>query len=248
MFIKICGITTADDALLATALGADAVGFVMAPSPRQIAPPRVEEIARRLPAELLTVGVFRDEAPKRVIEIVNRCGLKAAQLSGRESMADTRQIRQSVPVVIKAFPGGSPSLSVSDRYGADIVMVDSDSPGSGQVFDWSLAEGAPRGIRLVMAGGLTAENVAMAIEKVRPWGVDVATGVEMSPGRKDPARLRAFINAARDASPARPEPVEPQAGADDMPYNWQQEQQRPRRPGGAPGRSRGPHRRPQEQR
>jgi len=222
VFIKICGITTADDALLATALGADALGFIMAPSSRQIAPPRVEDIVRRLPPDVLTVGVFRDEAPSRVIEVVNRCGLKAAQLSGRESMQDTRLIRESVPAVIKAFPGGSPALSVADRYGADIVMVDSDTPGSGQVFDWSLAEGAPGGIRLLMAGGLTPENVAMAIAKVRPWGVDVATGVEMSPGRKDPARLRAFINAARGAQPAHSEPVEegPDEGA---PYDWRGE-------------------------
>ena len=222
MFIKICGITTADDALLATALGADAVGFIMAPSTRQIVPPRVEEIVRRLPPDVLTVGVFRDEAPGRVIEIVNRCGLKAAQLSGRESMEDTRLIRESVPAVIKAFPGGSPSLSVADRYGADIVMVDSDTPGSGQVFDWSLAEGAPGGIRLLMAGGLTPENVATAIAKVRPWGVDVATGVEMSPGRKDPARLRAFINAARGAEPAYSKPVE-QEPDEYTPYDWQEE-------------------------
>lgn len=222
MFIKICGITTADDALLATALGADAVGFIMAPSKRQVAPPRVEEIARRLPPDVLTVGVFRDEAPSRVIELVNRCGLKAAQLSGSESMEDTRLIRESVPAVIKAFPGGSPALSVADRYGADIVMVDSDTPGSGQVFDWSLAEGAPGGIRLLMAGGLTPENVAMAIAKVRPWGVDVATGVEMSPGRKDPARLRAFINAARSTEPARPEP-DAEGSDEDAPYNWQEE-------------------------
>lgn len=222
MFIKICGITNADDALLATALGADGLGFIMAPSPRQVAPPRVEEIVRRLPSGVLTLGVFRDEAPSRVIEIVNRCGLKAAQLSGRESMEDTRLIRENVPAVIKAFPSGSPALSVADRYGADIVMVDSDTPGSGRVFDWSLAEGAPSGIRLLMAGGLTPENVAMAIAKVRPWGVDVATGVEMSPGRKDPARLRAFINAARKAQSVRSEPTSPESD-DDAPYDWQEE-------------------------
>ncbi len=222
MFIKICGITTADDALLATALGADGLGFIMAPSTRQIAPTRVEEIVRRLPSGVLTVGVFRDEAPGRVIDIINRCGLKAAQLSGRESMEDTRLIRENVPAVIKAFPGGSPALSVADRYGADIVMVDSDTPGSGQVFDWSLAEGAPGGIRLLMAGGLTPENVSMAIAKVRPWGVDVATGVEMSPGRKDPARLRAFINAVRQTEPAKPGSGE-QDSTEDTPYNWQEE-------------------------
>lgn len=227
MFIKICGITTADDALLATALGADAVGFVLAPSSRQIAPPRVQEIVRLLPPGVLTVGVFRNEAPQRVAEIVNRCGLKAAQLHGRESIADTQLIREKVPAVIKAFPGGSGALAMADRYGADMVLVDSDNPGSGQVFDWSLAEGAPGGIRLIMAGGLTPENVAMAIAKVRPWGVDVSTGVELSPGRKDPARLRAFINAVRETEPTRPDPADQELGDpgpdEDAPYDWQEE-------------------------
>lgn len=225
MFIKICGITSVDDALLATALGADAVGFVMAPSPRRIAPPRVQEIVRRLPSGILTVGVFVNEAPQRVIELVNRCGLKAAQLHGRESIADTRLVHDEVPVVIKAFPGGSGALAVADRYGADMVLVDSDNPGSGQVFDWSLAEGAPGGIRLIMAGGLTPENVATAIAKVRPWGVDVSTGVELAPGRKDPARLRAFINAARAAQPTRPDRAY-QEPDEDAPYDWQGEQLR----------------------
>ena len=223
MFIKICGITSVDDALLATALGADAVGFVMAPSPRRIAPPRVQEIVRRLPSGILTVGVFVNEAPQRVIELVNRCGLKAAQLHGRESIADTRLVHDEVPVVIKAFPGGSGALAVADRYGADMVLVDSDNPGSGHVFDWSLAEGAPGGIRLIMAGGLTPENVATAIVKVRPWGVDVSTGVELAPGRKDPARLRAFINAARAAQPTRPDRAN-QDPDEDAPYDWQGEQ------------------------
>ena len=222
MFIKICGITNADDALLATALGADAVGFVIAPSPRQIAPPRVQEIVRLLPPGVLTVGVFRDEAPQRVVEIVNRCGLKAAQLHGRESIAETQLIRDKVPAVIKAFPGGSGALAMADRYGADMVLVDSDNPGSGQVFDWSLAEGAPGGIRLIMAGGLTPENVATAIAKVRPWGVDVSTGVELSPGHKDPARLRAFINAVRQAQPSPPAPADDEID-EDAPYDWQEE-------------------------
>ncbi|MCY3911046.1 MAG: phosphoribosylanthranilate isomerase [bacterium] len=222
MFIKICGITNADDALLATALGADAVGFVIAPSPRQIAPPRVQEIVRLLPPGVLTVGVFRDEAPQRVVEIVNRCGLKAAQLHGRESIAETQLIRDKVPAVIKAFPGGSGALAMADRYGADMVLVDSDNPGSGQVFDWSLAEGAPGGIRLIMAGGLTPENVATAIAKVRPYGVDVSTGVELSPGHKDPARLRAFINAARQAQPSPPAPADDEFD-EDAPYDWQGE-------------------------
>ncbi len=219
VFVKICGITSADDALLATALGADAVGFVMAPSSRRIAPARVEQIVRRLPPEVLTVGVFRDETPRRVIELVDRCGLRAAQLHGRESIADTQQVRDRVPMVIKAFPGGSGALAMANHYGADMVLVDSDTPGSGQVFDWSLAEGAPGGIRLVVAGGLNPDNVAAAIDKVRPWGVDVSSGVEIAPGRKDPARLRAFIDTVRKICPARSaQPDQPDS--DHAPYDW----------------------------
>ncbi|MGH9243041.1 MAG: phosphoribosylanthranilate isomerase [Acidimicrobiales bacterium] len=218
MFVKICGITREDDALLAVALGADAVGFVFAPSPRQIAPVQARDIARRLPAEILTVGVFRNELPKRVVEISNEAGLRGAQLHGRETIEQTQWVRQRVRVVIKAFVAGDPALDYADDYGADAIMVDSHAPGSGEMFDWSLAEGAPIGRRVILAGGLTPANVADAIRRVRPWGVDVATGVEVEPGRKDPRRLRDFIRAARSAESS------PYHGDDDrIPYDWQED-------------------------
>lgn len=201
MFVKICGITSEEDALLAVAMGADAIGFVFAPSSRQIAPARAADIAKRLPPEVLTVGVFRDEAPQRVADVVNAAGLRAAQLHGRETAEDTAWVRRRVPVVIKAFPGGDPELARAATYGADVVLLDSASPGSGRVFDWSLAEGAPSGLRVLLAGGLTPENVGEAIERVRPWGVDVSTGVESEPGVKDPSKVRRFIQAAQAAEP-----------------------------------------------
>lgn len=215
MFVKICGITTEEDALLAVAMGADAVGFIFAPSTRQITPSSAAMIARRLPPEILTVGVFRDEAPKRVVEIVNRTGLGAAQLHGNESREDTGYVSVRVRLVIKAFPAGHPSLARASEYGAPIVMIDAPSPGTGKVFDWRLAEGAPRAQRLVLAGGLDADNVADAIRLVRPWGVDVSTGVESSPGHKDPRLVRAFIAAARAAAPP------PYEGEDDAPFDWE---------------------------
>jgi phosphoribosylanthranilate isomerase len=218
VFVKICGTTREDDALLAVALGTDAVGFVFAPSPRQISPVRARDIARRLPPEVLTVGVFRDEAPKRVVRICHEVGLRAAQLHGRETPEQTGYVRQRVPVVIKAFAAGDPRLSHADDYGADAVLVDSHAPGSGEVFDWSLAEGAPIGRRVILAGGLTPANVAEAIDRVRPWGVDVTTGVEAEPGRKDPRKLRDFIHAARAAEPRPYEGDE-----DDVPYNWEED-------------------------
>ena len=108
MFVKICGITNEDDALLAVAMGADAVGFVFAPSPRQIAVQQAYDITRRLPPEILTVGVFRDEHPKRVVDLVNRSGVKAAQLHGNENADVVAEVARSVQWVIKAYPAGSP--------------------------------------------------------------------------------------------------------------------------------------------
>jgi phosphoribosylanthranilate isomerase len=222
VFVKICGITSEEDALLAVAMGADAVGFIFAPSPRQIAPQKAADIAKRLPTEIVTVGVFRDETRQRVVDIVHQSGLRAAQLHGHEPAATTRWIRARVPLVIKVFSAGDPLLDRADDYGADAFLIDSASPGSGEVFDWSLAEGAPADRKVILAGGLTQDNVADAIRQVRPWGVDVASGVESAPGRKEARKVRAFVLEARragqlastvptvpsvPATPARSEPV-----------------------------------------
>lgn len=204
MFVKICGVTREDDALLAVAMGADAVGFIFAPSKRQIAPSIARDIAKRLPPEVLTVGVFRDESPERVVEIVNVAGLRAAQLHGHETPDVTRWVRARLPVVIQGFTAGDPNLARADAYGADAILVDSPRPGSGEMFDWSLAEGAPDGRRVIMAGGLSPDNVADAIHRVGPWGVDVATGVEVEggqAGQKDARKVKAFIDAAHAAAP-----------------------------------------------
>ena len=217
MFVKICGITSEDDALLAVAMGADAVGFVFAPSPRQVAPQLVYDITRRLPPEILTVGVFRDEHPARVIEIVHRSGVKAAQLHGNETPAESLDVARSVRWVIKAFAAGSPQLPQARRHGTDLVLVDAPSPGSGKVFDWDLAAEAPEGVRVILAGGLTPENVAEAVEAVEPWGVDVSTGVEATPGKKDALKVKRFIENARKAAPS------PYLGPDELPYDWADE-------------------------
>lgn len=217
MWVKICGITSEEDALLAVALGADAVGFVFAPSPRQMSPSAVGAITRRLPPEIATVGVFRDEQPQRVVEIVHRAGLKVAQLHGNESREDCGYVSVRVPVVIKGFHAGDRRLERAGEYGADIILLDAPSPGSGKVFDWRLAEGAPKGRRLLLAGGLDPDNVAEAVRTVRPWGVDVSTGVESAPGKKDPTKLRAFIQAARAAEPDAYDP-----GSSEL-FDWQEE-------------------------
>ncbi len=128
MFVKICGTTSEEDALLAVAMGADAVGFIFAPSPRQVAPNLVRDIVRRLPPEVLTVGVFRDESPQRVVDICNRAGLRAAQLHGRETPEESAAVHAGVPVLFKAFSAGDPGLADALGHGADAVLVDAADP------------------------------------------------------------------------------------------------------------------------
>src|SRR6516225_5054872 len=178
VFVKICGITSEEDALLAVAMGADALGFVFAPSPRQVSPSIVSDIVKRLPPEILTIGVFRDESPERVAD--------------------------SVRFVIKGFRAGSAAVREATSFRADCILIDAPSPGSGELFDWSLAAEVPDGVRIMLAGGLTPENVADAVASVQPWAVDVSTGVEAAPGRKDAVRLRAFIANAKSVPLAEP--------------------------------------------
>ena len=214
MFVKICGITNEDDALFAVAMGADAVGFVFAPSSRQIAAQQVYDITRRLPPEILTVGVFRDEVPSRVIDIVNRSGVRAVQLHGHETPADVAEVSARVRWVIKAVAAGTSDAQRANQFGTDLVLVDAVSPGSGKMFDWSLIDDIPEGPRLILAGGLDPDNVAAAVQRVAPWGVDVSSGVESSPGKKDARKVKAFIERARQAAP------EQYVGPDEMPYDW----------------------------
>jgi phosphoribosylanthranilate isomerase len=223
MFVKVCGITTEEDALLAVAMGADAVGFVFAPgSPRQVRPGAARDIVSHLPVgEVLTIGVFRDERPERVVEVVNSVGLKGAQLHGREPLSDVRYVRERVGLVIQGFAAGDPAISSVTDGPADLVLIDSPQAGSGKVFDWSLAEGVPGGTRLLLAGGLTPDNVAEAIGQVRPWGVDVSSGVETTPGigRKDPRKVRRFVEAAKGAGERLV--GEGWTAGPDLPYDWQ---------------------------
>lgn len=220
MFVKICGSTSEEDALLAVAMGADAVGFIFAPSPRQIAPQKVADIVKRLPVDITTVGVFRDEAAQRVVDIVQHTGLRAAQLHGFESPNEARWIRQRIRTVFKVFQPGDPRLDHADDWGADVIMIDSPGGGgSGEVFDWTLAEGAPSNRRILLAGGLNPTNVAEAIRTVRPWGVDVATGVESSPGHKDARKLKAFIDAARGAA-RELQPSDGESDTTHRPFDW----------------------------
>lgn len=232
MWVKICGVTTEEDALYAVAMGADALGFnFVATSPRSIAPARAADIVKRLPPEVITLGIFVDELPERVVQIVERAGLRGAQLHGHEPPEVTRFVRSRVQVVVKAFAAGSPEVATAHRHHADAYLLDAPSGGSGKVFDWNLAAAFPSSARLILAGGLHADNVADAIERVRPWGVDAASGVEAEPGRKDPRKVRAFIANAKaagiehglDDDPAEAfDRVERASGGTvDEPFDWE---------------------------
>lgn len=236
MFVKICGITNEEDALLAVAVGADAVGFIFAPSTRQVPVNRVAEIVKRLPPEVLTVGVFRNETPSRVIALVHQAGLGAAQLHGAETPDHVREVKAEVRTVFKAVTAGTEAFERAGQFGADAVLVDGPTPGSGELFDWRLAEGAPFGLPLILAGGLNPDNVGRAIEKVRPWGVDVASGVERSAGKKDALLVRDFVKAARAAADSISAPSDPGSTSQDPhsaptnesafgpePYDWQED-------------------------
>ena len=183
-------------------------------------PDDVRDIIRRLPPDTVTVGVFRNELPERVVEVVNTVGLRAAQLHGGEPESEVDYVRQRVPLLVQALPAGDARLHEAARGPHDILLVDSRDPGSGTVFDWSLVEGIRVGSRLLLAGGLTPDNVEQAVRRVRPWGVDVSSGVEAGPGRKDATKVRLFVERARAAEEALRaddgwEPV------GDPPFDWQ---------------------------
>ena len=179
------------------------------------------DIVKRLPPEILTVGIFRDEAPQRVVEQVHSAGLGAAQLHGHESSKETAWVRARLPMVIKGFPAGDRAIGRFKEFGADYLLIDGNSPGSGEVFDWRLAEGVADPSRLIVAGGLRPDNVMQAVAHLRPFGVDVDSGVEVAPGRKDPLKVRDFIVNARAAQveAASRDPLSVAAGEEE-PYDW----------------------------
>ncbi len=205
LWIKVCGITSEADAEAAIASGADALGFMFyAPSPRCVSRSEVRRIVAHLPPFVARVGVFVDATVAEIRRAVAECGLDTLQLHGGESPEFCRQFAPLA--VVKAFRVSGPdSLQQLAEYGNLAWLLDSHVAGSmggtGRTFDWRLAATAVRqGGRVVLAGGLTAANVGQAITTVRPYGVDVSSGVESSPGRKDLEQLRAFMSAARAAA------------------------------------------------
>ncbi|MBM4283627.1 MAG: phosphoribosylanthranilate isomerase [Deltaproteobacteria bacterium] len=201
--VKICGITNLNDALLAAELGAHALGFIFYPkSRRYIKPTEARNIIRQLPPLVLTVGVFVDEDPGAVREVAAIAGLDWLQLHGAESPDYCRALERRVIKGLR-IRGPKTLLTLPDyRDAVQAVLLDSykaDTPGgTGETFDWDLARQARDYGPIILAGGLTPNNVARAIETVRPAAVDVASGVEAAPGKKDHEKLRRFFQACRE--------------------------------------------------
>ena len=198
--IKICGITNLEDALLAADLGANALGFIFsAKSPRCVAPEAAREIIRQLPPFVVSVGVFVNEEAARVRDLAARVGLDWVQLHGQEPPDYCRSL---VRRVLKGFRiKDVHSLKELQAYQGAVqaFLLDThkkgQTGGTGEVFDWDLARQAQAYGPIVLAGGLTAANVARAIKIAQPQAVDVASGVEAAPGKKNPEKLRAFFKA-----------------------------------------------------
>ena len=214
LWIKICGNTSLEDAQLAAEAGADAVGFVFAPSPRRVTAAQVAVIVQRLSVTLEKIGVFVDASFEEIESTVHSAGLTGVQLhfnAGAELPARLREHFGSTLRILRVIHFSPESvaeaLSIADDRHIDAVLIDSRTAkavgGTGTVFDWHAAKpilfqnANGRERRLVAAGGLTPENVTEAISTLHPWGVDVVSGVEAGPGRKDPAKVKEFILRAR---------------------------------------------------
>jgi phosphoribosylanthranilate isomerase len=199
--VKICGITNVEDGLAAAAAGADALGFIFyGQSPRYLPIEKAAMITRDLPPQIVKVGVFVDAPKEMVFRAIGECGLNLLQFHGAELPAYCLQFGL---MSMKAFQmRGAESLAQLQHYKTDAWLLDAYSRdklgGTGKRFNWDLALEARKSGRLIfLAGGLTPDNVAEAVKRVQPYAVDVSSGVETSPGRKDHVKVRAFIQAAK---------------------------------------------------
>jgi phosphoribosylanthranilate isomerase len=211
-WIKICGTTNLEDALVAAEAGADALGFIFAESPRRIVPEQAREIIAELPAKIEKVGVFVNPSLEYLRQIA-QTGITRVQLQGDEDEAFVRAVGESLPLLrltktIQANEHLRESLqALNGSIRMDSILLDSGSAaqrgGTGKVFDWQAAKDAIAQsglkLRLIIAGGLDPENVGEALKLFRPWGVDVVSGVESRLGRKDADKIKNFISAVRAA-------------------------------------------------
>lgn len=209
MFVKICGLREERHVETCLQERADAVGFVLTPSPRFVSAERARELVSLVDDSTLTVGVFRNETVDEIEQLAEASGVRAVQVHGQRSRAEIAKLTRPDRKLIRAISFDDPTID--ENWGEDMLLVDAPHPGSGQAWDYATmassltrrdgtyseetGEGPAR--RWLLAGGLTPENVAAAIAAANPWGVDVSSGVEVSSGVKSSQLIREFIAAAR---------------------------------------------------
>jgi phosphoribosylanthranilate isomerase len=201
--IKICGITRLEDALRAAELGVDAIGFIfVSSSARFIEPGAARKIIQELPPFTTPVGVFVNEKRERIDAVLRSSGIRALQLHGEEAPGEITGFQ--VPVIKGFRVRQGFDVAVLDRYDVSAHLLDAHVEGAhggtGRTFDWNIAVEANRDRRIILSGGLIPRNVAAAIRQVRPYGVDVSSGVELSPGIKDASLMQEFVHRAREAA------------------------------------------------
>jgi len=197
--IKICGVTNIEDAMMIAELGADALGFVFAPSKRRVSPEVAKEIMKRLPPFITTVGVFMDALMDEVRQIAEYTGIDSVQLHGNEPPEYCDGLKKKVIKRISVNDHDTPEILISrmERYRVSAYLLDPGA-GSGRVFDWGKAVGID--LPLIIAGGLTPDNVKTVVQLLKPYGVDVSSGVEQFSGKKDKQKVKRFIEEVRSCS------------------------------------------------
>ncbi|MFJ4210534.1 phosphoribosylanthranilate isomerase [Paenarthrobacter sp. NPDC089675] len=197
MFVKVCGLSTPESVREAVDAGADAVGFVLTSSPREVSPETVRELLPLVPAGVRAVAVFRHETAADAIAIARTAGLSWVQLHGHRTAADVQAVHDAGMRLIRAVTMGASPEEFGD-LGEDLFLIDAAVPGSGESWDYaSVREKGLDGRSWLLAGGLEPGNVASAAASASAWGVDVSSGVESSRGVKDLAKIRAFVEAAK---------------------------------------------------
>lgn len=208
-WIKFCGTTSLEDALASIEAGADALGFIFAPSKRRVTLDRAREIIRRLPAGVERIGVFLDATADQISKTVVEVDITGIQLHGKEFPPEVYSclprdrrdsLRKIKTILVQEGFAGRLDAGMAVREGVDAWLFDSGA-GSGKTFDWQAARAhlGDRQGTFIIAGGLTANNVGEAVRAFSPWGVDVVSGIEREPGRKDPEKMKAFVAAVRKA-------------------------------------------------
>ena len=196
MFVKVCGLSTPESVREAVDAGADAVGFVLTASPRVVSPAQVSRLLADVPEGVVAVGVFRHEPVADAVAIARAAGLEWVQLHGDRTREDVKTVHDAGMKLIRAVTMGAGPEALGD-LGEELLLIDAAVPGSGEAWDYGSVPTAVQGRNWLLAGGLDAANVAEASTAAGAWGVDVSSGVEISRGVKDLAKIRAFVTAAK---------------------------------------------------